>query len=129
MFKFSQKSLEKLNGVHPDLVRVIKRALELSPVDFSITQGVRTQAEQNALYEQGRTKPGPIVTWTKKSKHIEGLAVDVVPHPVDWDDLNKFKQIANAVKLAACELGVNIIWGGDWIKNKDYPHFELADKK
>lgn len=131
MFKLSKRSLEVLGTVNPALQNVVKRAIEISTVDFAVVQGNRTQAEQNALYEQGRTKPGKIVTWTRKSNHIGGRAVDLAPYvngKLEWDDNGKlglWPQIANAMKLAACELGVKIGWGGDWEKTKDRPHFEL----
>ena len=127
MFKLSQKSLDRLVGVNPDLIRVVKRAIELSPIDFAVVQGVRTQDEQNALYEQGRTKPGKIVTWTKDSKHVGGKAVDLCPFPIDWEDTVKFDKIAVAMLQAAKELGVKITWGGSWVKSKDRPHFQIEE--
>lgn len=68
------------------------------------------------------------VTWLNDplgSKHVTGKAVDLVPYPLDWNDLTKFKKIADAMKQTAIELKINIEWGGDWSKTKDYPHFEL----
>ena len=130
-FMLSNKSLAKLEGVHPRLVAVIKRAIQLSTQDFAVVQGVRTQAEQNTLYEQGRTKPGNIVTWTRNSKHIPvngfGMAVDLCPYPIDWDTPSKFVNIASAVAKAAQELGVKIKWGGHFEKTKDMPHFQLEE--
>ena len=125
-FSFSKASLDKLKGVHHDLVKICQRAIQLSEVDFRITCGVRTKAEQEALYAQGRTKPGKIVTQTLKSRHIGGFAVDVVALPhgvVSWNPIF-YKQIAEAFKAAESELSIPIEWGGDW-KFKDYPHFEL----
>lgn len=140
-------SLAKLKGVDPALVRVIKRAIGISKVDFKVVCGVRTLAEQQALYAQGRTKPGPIVTWTLKSRHIPdsrglGCAVDLLPAPYDWvvkdnpstpeiDD--NFKLMADAMMKAAQIEGVPIRWGANWdgdtmIREKgesDNPHFEL----
>lgn len=140
-------SLAKLKGVDPALVRVIKRAIGISKVDFKVVCGVRTLAEQQALYAQGRTKPGPIVTWTLKSRHIPdsrglGCAVDLLPAPYDWvlkdnpstpeiDD--NFKLMADAMMRAAQAESVRIRWGANWdgdtmIREKgesDNPHFEL----
>ena len=133
MYKLSQRSLDNLDGVHPDLVKVVKRAIQTTKQDFLVTAGLRTTAEQQALYAQGRTKPGSIVTKAdgvkNKSNHQAksdgyGHAVDLVPYPVDWNDVSKFKAIANAMLLAASELRVKIEWGGLW-KFTDYPHFEL----
>lgn len=146
-FKFSQASLTRLGTVHPDMQRVARRAIELSPVDFSITQGLRTLDEQKRLYGKGRTpaqcraagvpesyaRPGEKqVTWTLKSNHLSGNAIDVAPFvagKLEYDDSGKlglWPKIAKAFKDAAKELGVSIEWGGDWTKTKDRPHFELV---
>lgn len=111
MYKFGKSSKEKLKGVHPNLVRVMERAISISKQDFSITQGVRTKSEQTRLVAQGKSK-------TMNSKHLvqrDGYshAVDVVPFPVSWD-LEKFYVIADAVEKAAEQLNVEIRWGGAW---------------
>lgn len=130
-YSYSKASLDKLAGVHPDLVRVFKRAIEITKQDFKITEGVRTPERQADLYAQGRTKPGKVVTWTLNSNHFVhpktgyGHAVDVCPYPVDWSKPAKFEAIAKAVKQAAAELNVRIEWGGDWQKNADLPHWQL----
>jgi peptidoglycan L-alanyl-D-glutamate endopeptidase CwlK len=123
MFKLSQRSLRNLNGVHPDLVRVVQRALELSTVDFMVTEGLRTKQRQQMLYAAGATR-------TLNSRHLTGHAVDLaawVAGSVRWD-WPLYYRIADAMKTAAAELGVAIVWGGDWKSFKDGPHFEL-DKK
>ena len=146
-FKFSQNSLARLATVHPDMQRVARRAIELSPVDFSITQGKRTLDEQKRLYGKGRTaaqcraKGVPaeyarpqdqVVTWTLNSNHLSGNAIDVAPYingKLEYDDNGKlglWPKIAKAFKDAARELGAPIEWGGDWTKTKDRPHFELV---
>ena len=133
-FTLSARSRSRLVGVHPDLVRVANLAIRLTTVDFVVVQGNRTQAEQDALYAQGRTKPGKVVTWTRNSNHIGGRAIDVAPWvngAVEWDDNGKlglWPRIAEAFKSAAKELGVEIVWGGDWKTTKDRPHFELVRK-
>lgn len=133
-YKLGTRSRENLKGVHPDLVKVVERAIELSTQDFTVIEGVRTQERQQELYAQGRTKPGNKVTNAdgvkNKSNHqvkSDGLghAVDIVPYPVDWNSSVKFNNIAVAMKLAACQLGIDITWGGDW-KMLDLPHFELG---
>lgn len=132
-FKLGKTSLARLQGVDETLVNVVKRAIEISEVDFTVLEGVRTLERQRELYAQGRTAPGKIVTWTMKSRHIEGKAVDLVPYPLDWNDLEKFNKIKDAMFQAARELDVNLRWGADWDGDGKYrekgeydsPHFEI----
>lgn len=132
-FKLGKTSIARLKGVDETLVNIVKRAIEISEVDFSVLEGVRTLERQRELYAQGRTAPGKIVTWTMKSKHIDGKAVDLVPYPLDWNDLSKFDKIRNAMFQAAKEQDVNLRWGADWDGDGKYrekgeydsPHFEL----
>lgn len=139
MYKLSTRSLQRLEGVHPDLVRVVKRAIEITTQDFSVLEGVRTKVRQAELYAQGRTTPGKVVTWTMKSPHIPGpdgygKAVDLIPTPLDWNNTAAFDKIAKAMFEAAKELGVSIRWGADWDMDgkarergeSDSPHFELG---
>ena len=140
MFTFSERSLNNLKGVHPKLVAVVHRALELSPIDFTVLEGVRSQERQNELWAQGRTKPGPVVTWVQTSgthgvqADGYGHAVDLAPYPIDWNDHARFDGLANIMFAAAKELGVTLRWGGDWDMDQiihergesDSPHFELV---
>lgn len=130
-FGLSARSLTALEGVHPDLVRVVRRAITLTKQDFLVLEGVRTKERQRELYAQGRTKPGKIVTKTLVSNHFKkadgyGHAVDLCPFPVDWNDHKKFAEISKAMKAAAHVEKVQIAWGGDWRTLRDSPHFELA---
>lgn len=134
-YSLSERSIKSLEGVDPRLVQVVKRAIQITEQDFVVIEGLRTQARQDELWAQGRTKPGPIVTWTKDaSSHGTGRAVDICPYPVDWNDLKKFDAIATAMFTAAAELGVTLRWGADWDQDgnprergeSDSPHFELA---
>jgi peptidoglycan LD-endopeptidase CwlK len=138
-FALGNRSRNNLIGVHPKLVRVVERAIQLTKQDFMVIEGVRTPARQRELYAQGRTKPGPKVTWTMTSNHFvkadgHGHAVDICPWPVDWSDTKKFDAIAKAMFAASEELGIPIRWGADWDRDgkprergeSDSPHFELA---
>lgn len=136
-FKFSTVSEARLQGVKPQLASVVRRALEISTVDFMVVEGLRTIERQRELYAQGRTKPGNKVTWTLHSKHLEGSAVDLAPFvngKVDWSNTKNFDAIAKAMTQASRELGVPIRWGADWDMDgiprekgeTDSPHFELA---
>lgn len=123
-FVLGQRSLDRLNGVHPDLVKVVKRAIQLTPVDFTVLEGLRTVERQKQLVAQGASK-------TMKSRHITGHAVDLAPvidGEVRWD-WPLYKQIAPAIKQAAKEVGVPIEWGGDWLRFKDGPHWQLPWRK
>lgn len=139
-YSLSQRSISNLRQVHPDLVSVVELAIQITGQDFIVIEGVRTQERQDELWAQGRTKPGPIVTWTKDAsshgigKDGYGHAVDICPFPVDWNDLSKFDAIYVAMMAAAQELGVRLRYGGDWDMDgklrergeTDSPHFELA---
>jgi peptidoglycan L-alanyl-D-glutamate endopeptidase CwlK len=122
-FKLGVRSRCKLTGVHPDLVRVLERAIQLTQVDFVVTEGVRTKDRQAELLKSGATT-------TMNSRHLTGHAVDVaalVGTQVRWD-WPLYHKIAGAMKQAASELGIQIIWGGDWKSFPDGPHFELNRK-
>jgi peptidoglycan L-alanyl-D-glutamate endopeptidase CwlK len=115
------RSLQNLSGVHPDLVAVVKRAIQITEVDFTVIEGVRSRERQKQLVSKGASK-------TMNSRHITGHAVDMVPWPIDWDDLERFEIMAEAMKQAAEELDIPIVWGGDWKTFYDGPHFELDRK-
>lgn len=141
-FVIGKTSRARLAGVHPRLVAVVELAIQRTTVDFVVLEGVRTPARQRELYAQGRTKPGPKVTWTLTSNHFAradgfGWAVDLAPWPIDWEGptrFPKFDAIAKAMFEAAAELGVKIRWGADWDRDgkprergeSDSPHFELV---
>lgn len=118
-----QRSLSRLEGVHPDLVRVVKKAATMSSLDFTVLEGLRTEARQKQLYDQGATK-------TMNSRHITGHAVDLAPMiggTIRWD-WPLYHQLAVIVKDAAKAENVPIQWGGDWRTFKDGPHWELPWK-
>lgn len=139
MYRFSSISNKNLEGVHPSLKKLMITAIENSPIDFTITEGVRTSERQKELYNQGRTTLGVIVTnvdgVTKKSNHQVksdgyGYAVDLYPYingSVRVNDINSLIEIATHIKSVAKKENINITWGGDWNNFKDYPHFELCD--
>lgn len=134
--RFSQRSLSNLVGVHPDLVTIMHESIKETPIDFTITEGVRTAKRQRELYAQGRTLPGNIVTyadgWVKKSNHQPksdgyGYAVDLYPcinGKVNVHAVDELKVIADHICKVAQSLGIYIVWGGNW-KMRDYSHFEV----
>lgn len=138
-YSFGSESQSRMKGLHPDLIRVLNRAIQLTTQDFKVQEGVRSPERQRELYAQGRTKPGKKVTWTLKSNHFIqsdgfGHAADLVPYPVDWDTSSKFDAIAMAMFKASRELGIPIRWGANWDGDDkprekgeyDSPHFELV---
>ena len=141
-FVLSERSLKNLQGVKDDLVRVVKRAIEISDTDFAVIEGLRTKERQAYLVKKGASK-------TMNSKHLTGHAVDIAPivdGKTSWD-FEHYYPLANAMAKAATELGVQVRWGGawttitgksgtpqDWVKAYragggrflDGPHFELV---
>ena len=108
-FKLSQRSLDRLEGVHPDLVFVVKDAITYSKVDFGVICGMRTEAEQRELVDKGASQ-------TMASKHLTGHAVDLMAYVgsrASWE-LNLYDDIADAMAQAAKEHNVPIKWGAAW---------------
>lgn len=122
-FKLSKRSLGNLEGVKPQLVAVVKRAIEITAVDFAVIEGVRSLSRQRELVLAG-------ASLSMASRHLTGHAVDLaayVGRDVRWD-WPLYTTIAEAMKQAATELSVSIVWGGDWKAFPDGPHFELSRK-
>ena len=108
-FKLSTRSTDRMAGIEPDLIEVVKTAITLTKVDFGVTCGMRTLAEQEALVAKGASQ-------TMKSKHLEGRAVDLVAYVgsnVTWA-LNMYDEIADAMADAARIHGVAVKWGAAW---------------
>ena len=123
-YKLGAQSELLLRGVHPDLVKVIRRAIQISKIDFKVLEGVRSVARQRELVQKGASQ-------TMKSRHIHGFAVDiaqVVAGQLRWDWPLYF-QLAATVKQAAKDVGVPVEWGGDWKTFKDGPHWQLPARK
>ena len=119
-YKLSSRSLSRLEGVHPDLVKVVKRAIQITEQDFTVLEGLRSLERQKELVKKGASK-------TMNSRHLTGHAVDIAPWVnggVSWD-WDYYYEVADAMKEAAMELGADITWGGDW-KWADGPHWELS---
>lgn len=122
-YKFSKRSLDRLQGVHPDLVKLMEAAITNSPWDFGITEGLRSSERQQELYKAGKSR-------TLKSRHLTGHAIDFavfVNGNVTWD-FPKYHDVATHIKKVAKELKIPIIWGGDWRGLQDGPHIELDRK-
>lgn len=119
MFRFGKGSEKQLATVDKRLERVARRALELSPHDFVIVQGIRT-VEQSAQNIKNGTS---FLKNPESSKHVRGLALDFAPYingKIDWNDLEKFWEIVGAFKQAGEELGIALRFGADWNNSGDY---------
>lgn len=124
MRKYSNRSLRNLKGIHPDLRRVIDRALQQAPYDFIVIEGLRTMQRQRELVANGDSQ-------TMNSRHLTGHAVDLLPIGPNgaafaWP---LYDRLGPAVKAAAKAEGVDLEWGGDWTSFRDGPHFQLSWEK
>jgi peptidoglycan L-alanyl-D-glutamate endopeptidase CwlK len=129
MYSLGVRSKARLKGVHPDLVKVVERAINLTTVDFTVLEGVRDPIRQKKLVESGASQ-------TMNSRHIPGAdgfakAVDLgawVDDQVDWS-WPLYAKINAAMQEASKQVGVPIEWGGGWRTFKDGPHFQLPRKE
>lgn len=120
-FSLSQKSLDRMKGVDPKLVEIVKLAITRTPIDFTVLEGLRTLERQKELVAKGFSQ-------TMNSKHLIGKAVDLgalKDGTVSWDK-SLYPQIAKVMKECAAELNTPIRWGGDFKSFFDGPHFELV---
>lgn len=120
MYRLGERSRKNLQGVHPDLVRVVEKAIQITKQDFVVIEGLRTEARQRELVAKGASR-------TMNSRHLSGHAVDIVPWvdgTISWD-WKFYSEIRNAMVTAAAELGVEVEWGGNWATFKDGPHWQL----
>ncbi|WLW63729.1 M15 family metallopeptidase [Achromobacter aegrifaciens] len=125
-FQLSQRSLDRLVGVHPDLAEIVQLAIQRTTVDFTVVEGVRTLERQREYVARGASQ-------TMASYHLpqaDGLshAVDLAPlidGVIPWSNWQAFVGLARVVKACAAELGVPVEWGGDWKTLKDGPHFQI----
>lgn len=120
-FTLGTRSKANLQGVHPDLVKVVQRAIQITEQDFTVIEGLRDIKRQEELLRKGATQ-------TMNSRHLTGHAVDVAPWvngQISWD-WKYYPEMAKAMKDAAKELKVDLEWGGNWKSFKDGPHFQLT---
>lgn len=117
MYYLSQRSKNRLQGVHPDLVAVVRRAIQITGRDFSVSEGLRSRQRQATLVAKGKSQ-------TMNSRHLTGHAVDLLPYPFNGDmdfdgvpsieDWDEYMPVADAMIQAAKELNVPLRWGGNW---------------
>lgn len=123
MFMFGTRSLKNLEGVHPTMVNLMKASIADSPLDFAITEGLRTKERQQELYNQGKSL-------TLLSRHITGHAIDLMVYVEGkgtWEG-KYYDMLSKHIQSKADQLGIKIIWGGTFRSLVDKVHFEL-DKR
>lgn len=129
MPKFGERSQRLLNQCHPDIQRVLNRAIKI--MDFAVITGHRGKEEQNDLFHKGLS----MKKWPESRHNSQpSEAVDVVPWPIDWEDTHRFSLLAGVIWACAELERVQFRWGGDWDSDTettdqtfmDWGHFELA---
>jgi peptidoglycan L-alanyl-D-glutamate endopeptidase CwlK len=124
--KPSQQVVQDISyqNLDPKIINKIRELHTLAKkqgLDFKVIEGYRSQARQDELYAQGRTKPGKKVTWTRNSKHTSGKAFDIMVlknGKGTWD-------IEDYIKIGKLGKSLGLVWGGDF-KGKDFGHFQLG---
>lgn len=130
MFKFSKRSLSNLSGCEEALQSLANKSLANSPKDFTIICGYRNKADQDAAFARGDSQ-----LKFPKSKHniLPSQAFDFAPYPLDWKDLDSFKEIGEHILDTWDDMEESkdwdIEWGGHWRKFKDYPHIQITRRK
>ena len=132
MPRFSRKSRSKLEGIDARLVLLLEEVVKY--FDITVIEGKRSQERQNQLVKEGKSK-------TKFGKHVQGMAVDIAPYPIDWNARDDFHYLGGFVLGIACKMGINVRWGGDWSSSSlakeqrttkdnnfdDLVHFEIKE--
>ena len=133
MPNFSQASRTRLATCHQDLQDLMNEVVK--GFDIKIIEGHRTEARQQDLFAQGRTKPGPVVTncdgILKKSKHqsLPSIAIDVAPYPINWNNTNRFWELGGFVQATALRMNIKVKWGGHFNTIVDLPHWEVFNDR
>ena len=124
MKKYSQRTLDNLQGINPKLVIILATAIERSNVNFTVIDGLRTVEQQHEHFKNGKSKLDGV---NRKSYHQTGNAIDFIPFPFDgnWNNISQFQRVGDELKKIATEFGVECRYGGDWVNFRDYPHFEI----
>ncbi len=121
MPSFSTASAQRLLTCDHRLQALFTEVVKI--VDCSVLCGHRPQVEQDLAYAAGRSQ----LKWPySRHNSLPSQAVDVVPYPVDWEDIQRFEVLAVMTKEVAARLGIKVRWGGDWVNFRDYPHWELV---
>jgi len=124
--RLNKTSIKRLKGVHPDIVKVVKRASLYA--DIFVVEGLRSQKRQNKLKKSGNSQ-------ISRSYHLYGLAVDLVlmvNGKIDWNTVASYKKVHKAICRAEDELGLNVIDNAmfdlHWKSLTDYPHWQMTSR-
>lgn len=121
MPSFGAASKKSLAQAHPLLQQLFTEVIK--DFDCKVLDAQRGRAKQEEAFKRGNSR-----AHFGQSPHnwSPAIALDVVPYPIDWNDLARFRKLGALVKKKAAALGIPISWGGDWKSLKDYPHYELT---
>ena len=126
-FKLSDRSMSKLRGVHPDLVKVVTTAITLTDVDFGCICGLRTEEEQKELVAKGASKT--MNSFHRRQADGFSHAVDLMAYVgsrASWEE-TLYDNIADAMKKAGDQHGVSVTWGGAWQASPDVRWLNMRD--
>ena len=127
MFTLTTRDRQRLVGVHTQLIRVVETAAAQADIPrFTVLEGLRSKERQLELVQAG-------ASWTLKSRHLTGHAVDLAPliqqgtggRPAPSWHWPHYRPRAAIIKEIAAGLQVTLDWGGDWRKHPDGPHWQL----
>lgn len=121
---FSEQSEERLRTCDQRLQYLMRRAIQRTPIDFTVLCGFRDKEAQEAAFAAGTTT----LHWPHGNHNrMPSLAVDVAPYPVDWNDEHRFELLAHYILGIAHALDMQVVWGGNWRRPHDMPHFEVKE--
>lgn len=121
---FSDASEQHLATCDQRLQYLMRKAILRTPIDFTILCGYRDKAAQDAAMAAGTTqRPWP----TSNHNRLPSLAVDIAPYPIDWNDEKRFEMLAHYILGVAHALDMQVVWGGNWVRPHDMPHFEVKE--
>ena len=130
MAKFGSASQAKLNTCDDRLIKIMEEVVK--HWDCTILEGFRNEETQNELFRAGKSK---VQFPNGQHNQMPSKAVDAVPFPIDWNDLDRMRVFGGFVMGVAASLGITLRWGGDWNGNRifndqsfiDLPHFEIVE--
>jgi len=124
MYSYSAKSKRELESCHGDIQIVLNEVIKY--MDCSVLKGHRAEREQNQAFEGGFSR---LKFPLSRHNKLPSDAVDVVPFPIDWDDLPKFHELAGVIRTVCKQKGIKLEWGGEWKSFRDAPHWQIPKEE